>query len=60
MELIERHIPNKIGGGIGFCVKNSVSCKLRYKLTICDDHCESLFIEIESQYLGNEGICCYS
>ena len=33
-ELIERHLPNKIGGGIGFFVKTGVSFKYRDDLTI--------------------------
>ena len=52
-ELIERHRPNKIGGGIGFFVKTGVSSKYRDDLTIFCDHCESLFIEIDKSVFGS-------
>ena len=52
-ELIERHRPNKIGGGIGFFLKTGVSFKYRDDLTIFGDHCESLFIEIDKSVFGS-------
>ena len=52
-ELIESHRPNKIGGGIGFFVKTGVSFKYRDDLTIFDNHCESLFIEIDTSVFGS-------
>ena len=36
-----------MGGGVRFFVRNGVNYKLRDDLTLFDDHCESLFIEIE-------------
>ena len=53
-ELIERHRPSKIGGGIGVFVKTGVSFKYRDDLTIFGDHCESLFIEIDKSVFGSE------
>ena len=53
-ELIERHRPNKIGGG--FFVKTGVNFKFRDDLIIFGDHCESLFIEIDKSVFGQEGI----
>ena len=51
--LVEKHRPNKMGGGVGFFVRNGVNCKLRDDLTLFDDHCESLFIEIDKSVFGS-------
>ena len=42
-----------MGGGVGFFVRNDVNCKWRDDLTIFDDHCESLFIEIDKSVFGS-------
>ena len=52
-ELLEKHRLNKMGGGVGFFVRNDVNCKLRDDLTIFYDHCESLFIEIDKSVFGS-------
>ena len=52
-ELIKRHRPNKIGGGIGFFVKTGVSFEYNDDLTIFGDHCDSLFIVIDKSVFGS-------
>ena len=46
-ELLEKHRLSNMGGAVGFFVRNGAKCKLREDLTISDDYCESLFIEID-------------
>ena len=52
--LIEKHRTNKIGGGVGLFVRNSINYKQRADLLIFNDFCESLFIEIDKEVFGCE------
>ena len=53
-ELIEKHRTNKVGGGIGFFVKNGVNYRPRADLTIFEHYCESMFIEIDKSVFGSQ------